>query len=361
MKGRISAVVAMILAFVAPSYADNPYRARVTGSVETRLTVSTPEGRHVFVFEEVSSDIYSGDDEARSGRYESGRYFKGRQVRPMIAGGVNPRAAADIAEGLLRVNFFGRRTGRPYLLEVELSGLDNLGRLSHVSSFFSHSCATHDSLSSLPSLGQPTTSLAIVKRELNISLDADYLFYKALGGSARGKKKRSANLVKSEVQSIVNRVNSIYSDQLGITLRINSLIVDNGNKRSVKSRNSSRVLNKFREFTVKNNTLKKADVYHLFTGNSFAGSVVGLAYVGATCRTNLGNYAFGLSRLTNPSVQALVTAHEIAHNLGATHADGDRSIMSPVLTAHNNSFIISSINQIFIFIQEFGSCVTQVE
>ena len=84
---------------------------------------------------------------------------------------------------------------------------------------------------------------------------------------------------------------------------------------------------------------------------------MGLAYVGSTCRTDFPNYAYGLSRYTNPAVQALVTAHEIAHNLGATHVEGDNSIMSPVLTGNNNTFIDFSFAQIQNYISEYGTCL----
>lgn len=374
MKAILNTTILLILGFVLvqPAFAESPYYIKVSSTLDAgallqgssakrfKLSFNTNEGRHSFELEEVDAGISLGGSEAGS------RFFKARQLRKSIKETVNTRAAADINDGLLELNFFGRRSGRPYLLTVDLEQNNGelSGKLSHVSSFFSQDCATHDH-----NIAQPLSSIveqavsvaAIGKREMSISLDADYSFFQAqsrrrIAGRAKRKVSKTSS-ARHSIRSIINRVNSIYSDQLNISIKVNSLKVDNKNTRSTSSRNASNVLNNFRDYTVLNDHLKKSDIYHLFTANNLSGSVVGLAYVGSTCRSSLGNYAFGMTRQTNPSVQALVTAHEIAHNLGATHIDGANSIMSPVLSSANNTFISPSLQQIVGFVLEYGICL----
>ena len=325
-----------------------------------KISFSTPEGMHSF-------NIWPSDSKnellAEDSLIEDAAFYRAMHLRKTINPQINNKAAADLIGNTFRLNFFGRRSGKPYLLEVRLHPSRGIlkSRLIHASSHFSMDCANHDSLLSstqtLQSLStSPITTPKGQKRIILLSVDSDYNFYRNFS-STRGNKRRSVRNTRNALRAIVNRVNAIYSEQLNILIRLQSLKTDHSNNRSIKSRNSSRLLNRFREFTVRRKHLKKADIYHLFTGNALQGSVVGLAYVGSTCRNNLGDYSFGLTRITHPALQALVTAHEIAHNLGANHIDGTDSIMSPVLSPNKNRFISQSIEQIFNFIQEFGICL----
>ena len=162
---------------------------------------------------------------------------------------------------------------------------------------------------------------------------------------------------KNEIRSIFNRVESIYTLQLGIFVSLKDLQIDSQNKRPYSSKDSERLLEYFRNYTVTRKQLKNADVYHLFTGNVLKESVVGLAYVGSTCRNQYGEYSFGLTAKTNEAMQALVTAHEIAHNLGAVHIDGPDSIMSPYLNSQKTQFIPESIESIQGFVNQYGVCL----
>ncbi len=353
------AIISQILTSTA--FADEAtqghYRVQVSGDFNNTndISFSTPEGIHSFSLKKVDADKYLDlQDE------QDAFFFKAVHKRRVI-GDVNPYAAVEIIDGVMKLNFFGRRTGRAYLLTVSMNrkSAPFIGKLSFVSKNFSSECATLDAHNVSESESKEPVVQA-VSRELTLSVDADFHFfkkYKTKGVSSKKAVKKS----KNSIRSIINQVNSIYSQQLGISITINSLDVDSLNKRTIKSNNSNNVLEAFRYYTSKSKLAVRSDIYHLFTNNSLSGSVVGLAYVGSTCRTSLGNYAFGLSKLTNPAVQSLVTAHELAHNLGATHIDGTSSIMSPYLTPGKNQFISASISQIFGFIQQYGACLASVQ
>lgn len=356
---RILALILLILTTSSISQAADVFSVKVSADLKNLSSISfpTPEGVHSFTLSKVDAVKYlAAENES------DGQYFKAKHARPVI-GNVNTNAAAELTDGTFKLNFFGRRKGRAYQLTVDLTQTARplIARLSHVGTSFSPECASLDApkTRAISTSDEVLGSSGKMNREITLSVDADYPFYQKFKLKGQSAAK-SIRYTKNYIRSTVNQVNAIYSDQLGIIVKLNALRIDTTNERSISSNDSDDVLESFRYFTDKNKTIAKSDIYHLFTNNRMSGSVVGLAYVGATCRAALGNYSFGLSRLTNPAVQSLITAHEIAHNLGATHIEGDNSIMSPVLSPSKNKFIPISVNQIVDFVFEFGACLEAV-
>jgi hypothetical protein len=344
--------------------AENSTKVDIYGDLNGSFIASfaTPEGKESIKFNKIDSKKYLA-----TYADSDGLFFKGKKLRETINNS-NPRASADLIDGILHVNFHGRRNERTYLLTVEVTGSGGSysGRLAHVSNKIEMGCATAEHPARLSAdLPDPETKPQFF-RELSVSLDADYSFYKSFLKTAKARRLKTKEIDTARkravdtMRSTINTVNSIYSEQLGIVVVLNDIKVDTTGSRSATSKDSEVVLDSFKDNVKKLNYLTKADVYHLFTGNKMSGSVVGLAYVGITCRRDLLDYSVGLSRLTNPAVQSLITAHEIAHNLGATHIEGDNSIMSPVLSPEKNKFIPVSYNQIQNYINDFGICLDNV-
>ena len=322
-----------------------------------RISIRTPEGLQAFNLKRVNGERFSS---------EHAKFYQGNHLRPLLNGNKRSGVAAIKDQEELLFNFSGRRTGRPYSLTVNLNE-NNVSseKLSHVSTSFGLSCATLEHPEHL-SATRSAFSDALVNpdpsafRELTIIAEADYQFYKSFYNKSRNKR-RAKQQTLNRMSSVFNSVDAIYSNQLGIRLKVEKLSLDNNRRHPYKSNVPEELLVEFRNYTLKAKKSEKPDAYHLFTGKALEDSVVGLAYVGATCRNDFGNFAFGLTRLTNPAVLPLITAHELAHNLGATHIDGPTSIMSPVLTSQKNIFLPQSHAQISSFISSFGACLASVE
>ena len=95
-----------------------------------------------------------------------------------------------------------------------------------------------------------------------------------------------------------------------------------------------------------------AALFHLITGREFDTSTVGVAYLGALCDTN--GFSVGTSQLVSGNIPltALVVAHEIGHNMGASHDDPANEIcesgfiMAPSLSSFASQFSSCSIENI---------------
>jgi len=146
--------------------------------------------------------------------------------------------------------------------------------------------------------------------------------------------------------SILNAVDSIYQEQLGIKLAIKSQQALSSSHYSQTSPEG--LLNEFRE----ESTSVTADMHLLLTSKRFAGGTAGVAFSGVVCRAP--RYSYGLATTTYGAATPYITAHEIAHTLGADHHEG---IMSAVMSNDDTSFSQESRSQIGAYLQQNGGCL----
>jgi hypothetical protein len=161
-----------------------------------------------------------------------------------------------------------------------------------------------------------------------ILCDSDYEFWDSFGG---------AGGVTSEIQSIINEVNSSYSDK-GICFAIGKLQLRGGpNANFTTSTDKDVLLNAFKaewESAAANaDTSNFHNVAHLFTYRDIDGSTVGYGSVGAMVCTNAPiptrNNAYSFSSTVSfwngelyPHAHRVeVCAHELGHNWGLEHCD----------------------------------------
>jgi hypothetical protein len=188
----------------------------------------------------------------------------------------------------------------------------------------------------------------------DISTEADFEYFSAHGNSTNSK-----------IQSILNQVQTIYQDQLGLTFSLIKQVVVKTSGSRYTSSNVETLLDSFRSYTESRNQLGNADVYHLFTGKdtfflengSQNSSVIGLAYVGVVCA--FPEYAYGLTENFNDALNHITVAHEIGHNFSAPH-DAAGSIMGTVLNLNSppTQFSTASKNQIASHVSANSSCLS---
>ena len=152
---------------------------------------------------------------------------------------------------------------------------------------------------------------------VEVATEADYEYVQALGGSVEANR---------EIESILNQVDGVYQSELSLQLRIvfQNAWATEENPYAEEETASSELRGKFVDYWEANYAAEvDYDLAHLWTGKKPGYS--GLAG-GSVCADIFGpdrGYAFTV-HLTHPPGKYTITAHEIGHNFGATHPEGDR-------------------------------------
>ena len=133
---------------------------------------------------------------------------------------------------------------------------------------------------------------------------------------------------------IINGVDGLFQDQLGLAVTIESYRYHN-NADSDPLRDFSgdleEMLNEFRLNRLNDNVLdSELALVHLFTGNSDPSQPIGLSWIGTVCQTD----GYDVSVSTPFPYNMLLSAHEIAHNLGAVHDDEQRCVVDTSITGN---------------------------
>lgn len=195
----------------------------------------------------------------------------------------------------------------------------------------------------------PETAAALADLKIiEVATEADNQWVSQAGGAAQAN---------NEILGILNLVDGIYRRDLNLSITVTYqhawTTVD-----PYPATGMETTLNAFLAYWNTNSPRAQypRDTAHLFTGKY---SNAGLAYIGVICSSP--TYAYGLSGRSG-SVNHLITAHEIGHNLNADHVDAAQScansIMNPVLTPSATSFCAYSKNQIATYVAANGSCLS---
>jgi hypothetical protein len=124
----------------------------------------------------------------------------------------------------------------------------------------------------------------------------------------------------------MNVVDGIFSEQVGVKLLFTLVTVfrDPADPFSATTVPSA-LLQELGAWRTASTEQRSRGLTHLLTGRDLDGTTVGIAYVGALCRTGPETqFGVGLSQVLNQqaAISPLIIAHELGHNFGASH-DGE--------------------------------------
>jgi hypothetical protein len=194
---------------------------------------------------------------------------------------------------------------------------------------------------------------------LQVATEADFEYVQSKGGSAA---------VAQEILSIMNQVEGLYESQLGLTLKVSYQSTWNTVNQPYTATNPSALLGELANHWNLNRGSVARDIVHMWTAKDLENATIGTAYLEALCRfTGNGRAAYGLSKSVSGVQQIAITAHEIGHNLGASHPNQqvpqpmgcDNTVMSSsVSTNPQLNFCPYSANEITNYLAGSINCLS---
>lgn len=192
-------------------------------------------------------------------------------------------------------------------------------------------------------------------RRIELATEADLEYVNALGGTSQAN---------SEILGILNMVEGVYESELNLSI---SVVFQHTwtTTDPYAAATSQATLTNFQSYWNANfsTSTYPRDTAHLFTAKPNAVGQ-GWAYLGVICQNP--SFAYGQSGRVNwAPAKFLLTAHEIGHNLGASHVDAAQScansLMNPSLSgATAFSFCTFSRNEISTYLASGSSCLSPV-
>ncbi len=181
-----------------------------------------------------------------------------------------------------------------------------------------------------------------------MAVDADYEFFQLYG---------SITAVENRINTVINSVNLQYESQCGLTHRMQAIVVRTSNTDPYSTNDIGNRLDQLQaEWNGNNHPGVLRDVVHLFSGESFAGNTIGLAYVGVIC---VSSWQYGVVESDCCGSFGCTTdlsAHEMGHNWDSGHCDCWGWTMHPTLGC-GNEFTTASINQITAYANSIANCL----
>lgn len=174
------------------------------------------------------------------------------------------------------------------------------------------SCGVDDVAGPGNNLGILGPSPAAVK-VAELGLDSDYQFFDLLAND-------NVDTAIQQIELIINAMDNIYENDVEIMFEIKTIIIRDNPNDPYNGTDAGGLLNQVRAEWLTNQTAIKHDLAQMVSGVNFAGSTIGIAWVGSVCTTN----RYSTIQAVNLSLPGRigVSAHEIGHNFNAQHCDG---------------------------------------
>jgi hypothetical protein len=144
-----------------------------------------------------------------------------------------------------------------------------------------------------------------------------------------------------EAIGVINDVDGLFQEQFGLAIKLETTQLLSANTDPFRNMDGSleHILFEFRHYTLNNPKLSKGlGLVHLFSGAYDDKNIIGLSWINTLCRKD----GYNVSISTPFSKQMLLAAHELGHNLGASHddqnscADDQNNIMWPKISRQTN-------------------------
>lgn len=166
--------------------------------------------------------------------------------------------------------------------------------------------------------------------QVEIGCDTDYEFFQKNGSSV-------ANTL-NDVELIISNVNVIYDRDVNITFELGTVII----RSDVDDPYTTTTIDgRLGEFDAKWGTAPESGIYrdisHMFSGYTFSGGTIGLAYLGVVCNS-ITNAQYGVveSRYTTTlNYRISLSTHELGHNWDATHCDSQGATNCHIMCSSN--------------------------
>lgn len=196
---------------------------------------------------------------------------------------------------------------------------------------------------------------APLNRDIKLATEADYEFVNQAGGSS------AAN---SEILSIMNLVDGVFQEELGISFSITYQHTWATPADPYQSTSPGGVFTEFQNYWNSSLADISRDAAHMWTGKDLNGDVIGTADQSVVCRARSRSYGVS-QRLDNLDIKIGITAHELGHNLGATHPDQEPSPVSACANSimqsrvgYSRSFCQFSREQMTAYVNTNAACLS---
>ena len=173
-------------------------------------------------------------------------------------------------------------------------------------------------------------------RQAELATEADYEYVSFFGSSA------AAN---AEILSIMNQVDGLYRQELGITFSVSYQHTWATSDDPYSATAADQILYEFTNYWNANLASQPRDLAHMWTNRTMQDNIAGIAWLGTVCADV--SHSYGVSLRISDGIKYAVTAHEIGHNLGATHPDDQ----NPPVSACSNTIMNSIVGNSFDFCQ----------